>query len=247
MRLLVTGNPDWIVPAGFGERRFAVFDVGEKHMQDIPYFKAIVDEQNNGGREALLHYLLHFDLSRVKLREIPKTTALLEQIIETATPEQAWWFNTLKRGALPAGCAEARACPRSTLFRHYIRHAKLQGVARRAIEVKTACPSTSMSGQILRPRRKQTYEVHVRDRKYTDTGRVYRFPPLKSVPEDVYQGNAARGPLGRGRGVGKGGRLGGGLQPSPSTQEVGKFRREIGSKKSLILLGFPNLLYLPNL
>jgi hypothetical protein len=28
VRLLVTGNPDWLVPAGMDERRFAVFDVG---------------------------------------------------------------------------------------------------------------------------------------------------------------------------------------------------------------------------
>jgi hypothetical protein len=34
MRLFVTGNPDWMVPAGFRERRWAVFDMGDEHMQD---------------------------------------------------------------------------------------------------------------------------------------------------------------------------------------------------------------------
>jgi hypothetical protein len=33
IRLLVTGNPHWIVPAGMEERRFAVLDCGEDHMQ----------------------------------------------------------------------------------------------------------------------------------------------------------------------------------------------------------------------
>ena len=83
IRLFVTGNPDWMVPAGFKERRWAVFDMGEDHMQDHAYFAAIDHEMNNGGREALLHYLLNFDLSQVNLRTIPKTAALLDQQIES--------------------------------------------------------------------------------------------------------------------------------------------------------------------
>jgi hypothetical protein len=31
----------WLVPAGFGERRFAVLDIGEDRMQGIAYFAAI--------------------------------------------------------------------------------------------------------------------------------------------------------------------------------------------------------------
>jgi hypothetical protein len=86
IRLFVTGNQEWLVPAGFGERRFAVFDVGEGKIKNNDYFAAIDAEMNNGGREALLHHLLNFDLSRVKLREIPRTAALFEQIVDTATP-----------------------------------------------------------------------------------------------------------------------------------------------------------------
>ena len=51
VRLFVTGNHEWMVPAGFEERRFAVLDVGEEHMQDKPYFAAIEREMNNGGHE----------------------------------------------------------------------------------------------------------------------------------------------------------------------------------------------------
>ena len=56
MRLFVTGNPDWMVPAGFKERRWAVFDMGEDHMQDHAYFAAIDrrDEQRRSrGADAL--------------------------------------------------------------------------------------------------------------------------------------------------------------------------------------------------
>ena len=83
IRLFVTGNPDWLIPAGFKERRWAVFDMGEEHIQDTDYFAAIDHEMNNGGREALLHHLLNFNLSQVNLRSIPMTAALLDQQIES--------------------------------------------------------------------------------------------------------------------------------------------------------------------
>ena len=101
VRLLATSNEDFVVPAGFDERRFCMLDVGDERAQDHTYFAAISKQMDNGGREALLQYLLDFDISIVNLREIPKTIALIEQIIEAMSPEQAWWFDTLKNGRLP--------------------------------------------------------------------------------------------------------------------------------------------------
>ena len=72
IRLLVSSNSEWAVPAGFDERRFCIFDVGKEKKQDHAYFAAILEEMNNGGREALLHHLLNFDLSKVDLRTIPR-------------------------------------------------------------------------------------------------------------------------------------------------------------------------------
>ena len=64
VRLFVTGNPDWVILRGFRERCFGVLDVAEDHMQDLPYFAAIDAEMDNGNREALLYFLLHFDLQK---------------------------------------------------------------------------------------------------------------------------------------------------------------------------------------
>ena len=113
IRLFVTSNSDWIVPAGFRDRRWAIFDIGEDHMQDHAYFAAIDQEMDNGGREALLHYLLNFDLKQVDLRKVPKTAALLDQQIELMTPVQAWWFQTLMRGDLPSLPPASRAAHRA--------------------------------------------------------------------------------------------------------------------------------------
>ena len=111
VRLFVCGNPNWLIPAGFKERRWAVFDMGEAHVQDHAYFAAITQEMDNGGREALLYHLLNFDLSKVTLRVIPKTAALLDQQIESMTPEQACWLDTLTRGMLPAKRIKPRIEP----------------------------------------------------------------------------------------------------------------------------------------
>jgi hypothetical protein len=179
IRLFVTGNQDWLVPAGFGERRFAVIDVGEARKEDHPYFAAIDKEMDEGGREALLHHLLNFDLSTVDLRTIPKTEALLEQIIETATPEQAWWLDTLKRGKLPRGMTEANMCPKRILFLRYIRHANLQGVRRRAIETKIGMFLNKYVGPELKGDEKKSYTVYNRHGQgFTEFGWVYTFPPL---------------------------------------------------------------------
>ena len=110
IRLFVTGNQDWVIPAGFSERRFAVLEVGKGHMQDHPYFAAIDEEMRNGGYEALLHHFLNVDISNVNLRSIPKTEALMEQKIHSATPEQGWWLETLKSGMLPGGTDESNTC-----------------------------------------------------------------------------------------------------------------------------------------
>lgn len=169
-RLLVSGNNDWQVPAGFGERRFAVIDVGEQHKDDHAYFAAIDEEMRKGGYEALLDYLLKFDLSTVNLRQIPKTSALLEQKVKSMTPEQAWWFEVLNDGALPGN---PKGCRTKALYDSYLGHAKLQGVNRRSIETQVGFFLRKIAG--ARPRQE---EGQVLDGGRRTRWRVYDFPAL---------------------------------------------------------------------
>jgi hypothetical protein len=184
IRLLVCGNQDWVVPAGYDERRFAVWDVNEQNQRNYEFFDAIDREMDNGGREALLYDLLNFDLSKVNLREIPKTVALLEQKVQSQDDKSGWWLDTLMRGALPAGCVGGEyenCCPKDKLFEKYIQHSmKAVGSRRRAIETsigmflnklvpgikhhKDMCINTDLEGE---PR----------------YGRAYEFPPLKNCRE----------------------------------------------------------------
>jgi hypothetical protein len=166
IRLLVIGNADWIVPAGLGERRFVVLDVGEDHIQDHPYFAAIDEEMNNGGREALLYYLLNFDLKQVNLRKIPRTAALVEQQIASLTPDQAWWLDILRRGELPDlfdGCC----CDSDALYRHYTERLERSGRSRKSMETGLGIFLRKVVGPDLTDRRSG-------DRSH----RHYRFPSL---------------------------------------------------------------------
>ncbi|PSM20207.1 primase-helicase family protein [Nitratireductor sp. StC3] len=99
VRLMMTSNEEWVIPAGKDERRFAVFDVNPRCAQNTGYFAEMEAELDAGGREALLHDLLNFDLARVSLREIPKTRALLEQKMRSLDPVEQWWLDRLADGA----------------------------------------------------------------------------------------------------------------------------------------------------
>lgn len=178
VRLLVTGNPDWLVPAGFEERRFAVLDVGEGHMQDKAYFAAIDEQMDSGGREALLDHLLKFDLKGVDLRTIPKTAALLDQKISTLDPMQGWWLDMLMRGELPEqlsddGPTGIGTCFVSSIFDSYLEHAQKQGVRRRSLEVQMGI---FLNKHVPGLRRRERVTERLRDY-------VYDFPPLATCRE----------------------------------------------------------------
>src|SRR5262249_8946200 len=62
VHLIMSSNSDWVVPAGADARRYFVLNVGDKHLQDLEYFDAVVRQMDNGGREGLLHHLLNRNL-----------------------------------------------------------------------------------------------------------------------------------------------------------------------------------------
>jgi hypothetical protein len=100
VHLIIASNSQWVVPAGLEERRFMVLDVSDKYIQDKDYFKAIFYQMDHGGREAMLYDLLETDLSGVDLRTIPRTGALLDQVVHTMSTAHKFWFERLRAGTL---------------------------------------------------------------------------------------------------------------------------------------------------
>ncbi|MEM9469369.1 MAG: DUF5906 domain-containing protein [Pseudomonadota bacterium] len=106
IRMLITSNESWVVPAGMHERRFLVLHADDEQMQNEAYFNALADEMNNGGREALLHFLQNYNYEGVNLRKPPRTKALMEQMIEGLDPLGKFLYLCLERGAIYPECSD---------------------------------------------------------------------------------------------------------------------------------------------
>ncbi|MTK12690.1 MAG: hypothetical protein F8N39_11575 [Clostridiaceae bacterium] len=133
VRLMVTSNNDWVVPAGMEERRFAVLDVGDAVMQNAGYFREMWSELENGGLSHLLTYCQKFDLASVDLRKIPATSALFEQKVSSLDPIPSWWYERLQAGSPTAHLSNwPGSMPTTHLYSSYVNYAERLGVRRKA-------------------------------------------------------------------------------------------------------------------
>ena len=107
LHVLMASNEDWIVPAGEHERRFAVFEVSERHLQDEKWFDPIYQQLENGGHAAMLHDLLQHKLGNWHPRRFPRTAGLLDQQKQSLAPFDAWWVELLETGELEGADPEA--------------------------------------------------------------------------------------------------------------------------------------------
>lgn len=132
VHVLMTSNEDWVVPAGVGERRFFVMDVNPRCAQNHDYFRDMDAELATGGRERLLFNLLNFNLSKVNLRQIPRTLALLEQKMRSLDPLHAWWSNCLMAGAQTRNADSwSQEVPVAALYEDYVRACEMMGAGRK--------------------------------------------------------------------------------------------------------------------
>ncbi len=175
VRLLMTSNEDWVIPAGKDERRFCVLDVNPRCAQNIEYFREMDQELDAGGREALLHDLLHFDLSDVELRKIPRTKALLEQKIRSLDTVESWWFERLVSGNATVGGSEWPADPIAVnaMFEDYILQADKVGVRRKSEQVAFGMKLAKLVPRLMRSKRQVDDQPGIVKRVW-----CYHLPPL---------------------------------------------------------------------
>ncbi len=160
IHLIIASNSEWIIPAGFEERRFLVLDVSNKHKQDHEYFAAIFKQMDHGGREAMLYDLLEMNLD-VDLRKIPRTSALLDQVIYSMPTVHKFWLERLRAGTL---LDEHRSWElyiiTEKLFQAYLEFAANCGDRYRLIdrqfgkEIKKICPDVKRGQKIIDARDK---------------------------------------------------------------------------------------------
>ncbi|TVT61037.1 MAG: hypothetical protein FHK80_00470 [Azoarcus sp. PHD] len=95
LKLMMASNSDWVVPAGTDERRYLVLDVSDIKKQDHSYFAKLNSHMSGGGLAALLHFLLHIDISKFNIRDVPNTAALAKQKLLSLPPVLAWLYDRL--------------------------------------------------------------------------------------------------------------------------------------------------------
>ncbi|MBF0251894.1 MAG: hypothetical protein HQL35_14830 [Alphaproteobacteria bacterium] len=186
LRLMISSNNDWVIPAGFEERRFGVLDVGDHCMQNSDYFREMDEQLDGGGLAGLLHYLLTFDLDCVDLRAIPATAGLLEQKLDTMEDVDAWWYERLRAGGLLPGHVEWRSGAEDDddawvssdgLYQAYVKWAEKIGIKRRRTDGQFGKKLRRWVSGLVRKQRTHTYET---DDGLTARRRMWclRFPTL---------------------------------------------------------------------
>ena len=121
IHLIMTANAEWVVPASHDERRYAMFNVSEKYVDNKKYFADLYFELNNGGLEAMI-----YDLKRVQLgdwhpRQVIRTQALAEQKMQSMVPLQEWWESLLQDGHIPAA---PKGSPDTAMIAYLLAHAR---------------------------------------------------------------------------------------------------------------------------
>lgn len=98
VHVLMASNEDWVVPASISARQFMVLLTAATKVGNRPYFKAILNQMETGGYEAMLEELLHRDLTNFNVRDVPDSEGLQEQKkLSLGIPEN-WWMDVLQRG-----------------------------------------------------------------------------------------------------------------------------------------------------
>jgi len=101
-RLIFATNENWAVPRGADDRRYVVADVLPLYKGNYAYFSEIKKEMDEGGKEALMHFLLTTDISNWNPRMIPAHLSERgwELKIRSGGSVVQWYFDVLTRGWL---------------------------------------------------------------------------------------------------------------------------------------------------
>lgn len=73
INIIFTSNEDWPVALDKDDRRYFVLRVSSDQQNNTDYFGALLNQMDNGGREALLYELQQVDLKNFNITKIPLT------------------------------------------------------------------------------------------------------------------------------------------------------------------------------
>ena len=180
LHMIFATNNDWAAPAGPRERRFFIIDVGDKHQQDHEYFDAVCNQMDNGGREALLHYLMNYDISGMNLRKYPQTAALRESKQLSFSPVQKYWHHVLETGCLhysiEGGWGDG-AVMTEYLYQAYQKFVQDMGIKHKATDVELGMQLRNMLPKDSFKKEKRSFNGY--GSKKAERKNCYVFPSLE--------------------------------------------------------------------
>lgn len=100
VHLIMASNDPHVIRASGDERRYFVLEVGATKRRNTRYFKAIQNQMEDGGYEALLYLLQELNLEGFEVRNAPETGALQEQKLLSLNIDEEWWYRKLQNGRI---------------------------------------------------------------------------------------------------------------------------------------------------
>lgn len=101
LKIMMTSNNDWIVPASKDERRYFVLEVSNTYINNKIYFDPLRAElEQKETKEAFLWDMLHRDISDFNVNKAPETEALQNQRAQSLDSFGKYWKDALDRGYL---------------------------------------------------------------------------------------------------------------------------------------------------
>jgi Family of unknown function (DUF5906)/Primase C terminal 2 (PriCT-2) len=98
LHIWMSSDSDWVIPVSIGDRRFYVLDAADNRVGHFEYFKEIDKQMKGGGLAAMIHELLHRNISSFNTRQIPQTEGLKVQQSLSLSSLERWWLTVLERG-----------------------------------------------------------------------------------------------------------------------------------------------------
>lgn len=100
--IIMSTNFEQAAPIEFDDRRYTIAEIEWSMGRDEAdaYFKALIHEIDNGGREAFFGLLLEWDLDEasVDIRKPYETAGRIRQKLTNLDHIPEWWFNVLTTG-----------------------------------------------------------------------------------------------------------------------------------------------------
>lgn len=102
LHLFISGNPEWLVSAGFKARRLFALHVSDAQRTITDYFSGIDKWFTSGGAASLMHYFMNYKTD-INLRLVPVTDELIFQKKQGLSGVAEWVMNIAETGVMPFG------------------------------------------------------------------------------------------------------------------------------------------------